>query len=73
MTKREVDTGEIVLPLIKTMHVKDSAKGLFKIQKYSHDRIRYNPLLRKEAYGDIKYDEFLVMKPEIIEELMKKA
>jgi SHAQKYF class myb-like DNA-binding protein len=60
------------LPLIKTMYIRDPSRSQFHVKKYNRQEMEQDEDLMGEAYADIKYDEFLRIKPEVVEELRRQ-
>lgn len=47
------------LPLIKTMYIRDPSRSQFQVKKYNRLSLEIDEDIMMEAFGDIKYDEFL--------------
>lgn len=59
-------------PLIKTMYIRDPSRSMFQVKKYNRQELEEDEEVKHEAYGDIKYDEFFDLKPEIEDELRRQ-
>lgn len=66
--EKEAFPPKKALPLIKTMHIRDPSRSQFLLQKYNRHLLEQDEELAREAYGDIRYDEFLRLKPEFVDE-----
>lgn len=66
--EKEAFPPKKALPLIKTMHMRDPSRSQFSVQRYNRHELEQDEELAREAYGDIRYDEFLRLKPEYVDE-----